>query len=209
LCDRRVGRGRGRGGFGDCQGGWGAGGGTVPSVQIFSHTTQVHHGHANHPHVHAARYNHGEQGARVSTRRRKGVDVWPTRSARRPSADTTTAQIHTSSHQNQNVQCSPQLSLNKHARTHDDCEFMATAGPTVQRCVNTYQNRGLIRHWKVCHLGCACVCVCVWRLSLGHQLHDKTWKVFLFLKHRQDAHASRCLPVSPHLSGGLTALVNW
>jgi hypothetical protein len=97
LCDRRVGRGRGRGGFGDGQGGWGAGGGTVPSVQIFSHTTQVHHAHANHPHVHAARCNHGEQGARVSTRRRKGVDAWSTRSGRRPSADSTTAQTHTSS----------------------------------------------------------------------------------------------------------------
>jgi hypothetical protein len=58
----------------------------------FSHTTKVHHARVNHPHVHAACYNHGEQGARVSTRRRKGVDAWSTRSGRRPSTDSTTAQ---------------------------------------------------------------------------------------------------------------------
>jgi hypothetical protein len=175
-------------------------------MQRVTTTTKVHHARVNHPHVHAARYNHGEQGARVSTRRRKGVDAWPTRSGRRPSADTTTAQtLHELTNTQPKRQCTP---LNRHTHTHDGCEFMATAGSTVHRCINTYQNRGLIRHWKVCHLGCACVCVSVcsmWRLCLWPplrggtcKLHDKTWKVFFPLQHRPDAHATRCL--SPHSS---------
>ena len=210
MCDRRVGRGRGRGGFGDGQGGWGAGGGTVRSVQTISHTTQVHHAHANHPHAHAARYNHSEQGARVSTRRRKGVDTWPTRSGRRPSADSTIAQTHTSSQPQPKRAVLPQLSLNKHTRTHDDCAFKATQqGPPCSAAPTRTRTEASFGTGRSVILAVCLVCVCrvfnggACAFSFGHQLHDKTYKVFFSCG--ASPGRTRCL--SPQ--HGLTALVNW